>query len=92
MKNIDRYVVQTCICMELEEYKTLILDLTEGYKQVEYTYDGLYYEDTEKAEEEDTSWEGSIEETLSKYFGVTVLSVHADDSEYIGVWICYVNK
>ena len=44
---------------------------------------------TEKAEETETYWNEDITETLSKYFDVTVTSVHADDSEYLRVWICY---
>lgn len=75
--------------MELGDYKELIHKLTGGLKNVEYKYDGIYYEDTEKAEEAETYWNEYITETLSKYFDVTVTSIHADDCEYFGVWICY---
>lgn len=34
-------------------------------------------------------WNEYITDTLSKYFDVTVTSVHADDCEHLGIWICY---
>ena len=89
MKNVENYQLKKCIFMELDDYKELINKITDGLKSVEYEYDGIYYEDTEKAEETETYWNEDITETLSKYFDVTVTSVHADDCEYLGVWICY---
>lgn len=30
--------------------------------------------------------------TLAKYYGVKIIeSIHADDSEYVGIWIAYEN-
>lgn len=89
MKNVENYQLKKCIFMELGDYKELIDKLTGGLKSVEYECDGIYYEDTEKAEETETYWNEYITETLSKYFDVTITSVHADDCEYLGVWICY---
>ena len=59
----------------------------EEMEQQEVT--NLQDNQAEKAEETETYWNEDITETLSKYFDVTVTSVHADDSEYLGVWICY---
>ena len=81
-----------CIFYTFEEYKELILALTDGLKEVEYEYDGIRYCPTEKAEKLDTHYEDSIENVLSKYFNVIVTSVHADDSECLGIWICYEDK
>lgn len=89
MKNMENYQLKKCIFMELEEFKDLILNITGGLKRVEYELDGIYYEDTDEAEESETYWNEYITETLSKYFGVTVTSIHADDCEYLGIWICY---
>lgn len=89
MKNVENYQLKKYILMESDDYKELINKVTDGLKTVEYKYDDIYYEDTEKAEETETYWDEGITETLSKYFDVTVTSVHADDYEYLGVWICY---
>ena len=75
--------------MSFTEYQELILDITDGLKEVNYEYDGIYYEHTEKAEETEVYHNKDITETLSKHFSVIVTSVHADDSEYLGIWICY---
>lgn len=89
MKNTKECQLKKCIFMSFGEYQELILDITDGLKEVKYEYDGIYHEHTEKAEETEVYHNEDITETLSKYFDVTVTSVHADDSEYLGVWICY---
>ncbi len=89
MKNVRESQLKKCIFMELDDYKELIDKVTDGLKGVECDF-GLCYMFTEKAEKTNTYWNESIEETLSKYFDVTVTSIHTDDcEEYIGVWICY---
>lgn len=74
--------------MKYDEYKKLILELTDDLVSVEYE-DGLYYDDTDKANETDTHYNENITDLLSEYFNVNVTSVHADGCEYLGVWICY---
>lgn len=37
----------------------------------------------------DEYWNRDLNETLSEYFQVSVTSVHADDADPIGIWICY---
>lgn len=89
MKNVRENQLKKCIFMELDEYKDLIDRVTDGLKAVEYEF-GLFYMYTDKAENENTYWNEDIEETLSRYFDVTVTSIHADDyEEYVGVWIVY---
>ena len=89
MKNVRENQLKKCIFMELDEFKNLVNRVTDGLKQVEYELDGIYYEDTEKAEETDIYWNKYMNETLSEYFDVEVTSVHTDDCDVIGVWICY---
>lgn len=88
MKNIKEHQLRKCIFMELDEYKDLIDRVTDGLKAVEYEL-GLFYMYTEKAENTNTYWNEHIEETLSKYFDITVTSIHADDYDDVGVWIVY---
>lgn len=92
MKNIEKYQLKKCIFMELDKYKSLILDVTKGLKKVEYDFDYIYYEDTDKAEESGIYHNECIETTLSNYFGVTVTSIHMDDCDSVGIWICYKDE
>ena len=89
MRNTENYSLKKCIFMTLDEFDDLILELTKGLMCVEYEPDGFFYSDTEKTEEIGIRWDGDIEETLSKYFDVTVTSVHADDCDEPGIWVCY---
>lgn len=97
MKNISKYQLKKCIFMSFEEYRKLIFNITDGLKEVIYDFDGIRYDDTDKAEETEVYHNEYITETLSKYFDIKVTSVHADDADYpcifnpnnLGVWICY---
>ena len=97
MKNISKYQLKKCIFMSFEEYQKLILDITDGLKEVYYDFDGIWYDDTDKAEETGVYHNEYMTETLSKYFDVKVTSVHADDADCPcifdtdcrGIWICY---
>jgi inosine/xanthosine triphosphate pyrophosphatase family protein len=92
MRNIENYSLKKTIFMTFDEYKELIKNVTNGLKEPKYEYDGLYYEDTEEAIKQDKYFEENIVESLSKYFDTKITSVHADDSEYLGVWIVYQNN
>ena len=89
MRNIEKYELKKSIFMELDEFNELVLSLTDGLYQVEYELDGIFFSDTEKAEKTGNHWNGDIEETLSEYFDVIVTSIHADDCDLLGIWICY---
>lgn len=88
MKNVKENQLKKCIFMKLAEFESLVIQITDGLKEVEYEF-GMYYIDTDKAEAMDVYWNEDIEKTLSKYFGVNVTSVHADDCDDVGVWIVY---
>ena len=97
VKNVKDTQLKKCIFLTLNEYRELILELSLGLKDVKYE-EGIYYEDTAKAYIddvylEDITDEGSgINEVLSEYFNVEVTSVHTDDCDVVGVWICYKEK
>lgn len=88
MKNVRESQLKKCIFMELDVFTKLIEDITDGLLTVEYE-DGIYTTSTQKAEDTDTWWNENILETLSKHFDVEVTSLHSDNCEYVGVWICY---
>ena len=89
MKNVKENQLKKCIFMEFEEFQILIGTITDGLVTVKCDFEGLWYEDTDKAEETDIYWNEDIQETLSKYYDVEITSVHIDDCDYAGVWICY---
>ena len=91
MRNVKENQVKKCIFMGFDEFKSIVESLTDGLETAKYDEFGIYYGDTEKATESDTYWNEETEDTLSKYFDVTVASCHpdySDDGECIGVWIC----
>lgn len=90
MRNVKENQLKKCIFMGFDEFKSIVESLTDGLETAKYDEFGIHYKDTEKATESDTYWNENMKNTLSKYFGVTVTSCHRDDdSEYVGVWICY---
>ena len=89
MKNVSESEIKKCIFKEFDEFKSVIEEITDGLLTCEYDLDGLCTTETKKAEENETYWEENILNALSEYFGVEVTSFHADDSDYLSVWICY---
>lgn len=87
--NMDLYKNISCIFMPFSEFQILITKLTDGLREITYELDGISFNNTEKAEETDVYWNQYLNETLSEYFQVPVTSVHADDSDPIGIWIAY---
>lgn len=88
MKNVKENQLKKAIFLEFNEFKKLVLKLTDGLKSVN-DENGIYFEDTTKAELTGIYWNEDIYETLSKHFGVKVTSVHSDSCDYLGVWIVY---
>lgn len=89
MKNVRVSQVKKCIFMELEEFEEVVNEVTGGLKKVSYECDGIFFEDTDKAEETEEFWNEEMTDTLSRYYDVEVTSIHADDCEIVGIWICY---
>lgn len=88
MKNTDNYNLINAITMNLDTFKELVEEITDGLATVDYEF-GACITSTDKATETDEYWNESITDTLSKYFGVTVTSWHSDVCEYPMIFICY---
>ena len=86
MKNVRENQLKKCIFMEAEEFKKVFVDVFGEYDEdtneidVEFDLDGIYFC---AISNEDVYTE------LSKYFDVNITSIHIDDCECVGVWICY---
>lgn len=85
MKNVRESQLKTCIFMTEEEFTELGKALFgEGF-EADIDYEGIACQVDEDCIEDEVLFKA-----LAEHFGVkTVTSVHVDDCEYIGVWICY---
>lgn len=84
MKNITPYMLKTCIYLDSERFDEILNEVFGPDIRAEYSLDGIsvFYETAEE--------EPDVKEKLAEYFGVSeITSIHIDDCEYIGVWICY---
>ena len=91
VKNPKHYKLKQkmTICMEFDEFKRMVEDLTDGLKTVVCDFEGMFYEDTNKAYDVDEYWNKHIHETIGEYFGINVSTIHTDGCEYAMVWIVY---
>lgn len=87
MKNVKDNQLKKCICKEYEEFKHDVLAALGNDVEVFCDCDGIYFE---------CKWNGDAictEEILagmSKYYDIEeITSIHIDDCELLGVWICY---
>lgn len=84
MKNVKDYQLKKCIFMETEEFNGVIKKVFGDEFEADFGLDGIcVWSRAEELEDVD------INNGLSEYFDVNVTSVHIDDYDSIGVWICY---
>ena len=84
MKNVKDYQLKKCIFMETEEFDKIIKSIFGENYEAEFSLDGI-----DVSSEFDGLTNEELNEGLSSYFDVTVTSVHIDDCDEIGVWVCY---
>ena len=88
MKNVKENQLKKCIFMGTDEFDTIIKKLFGKTTEVEFTLEGMWI-----GEPNDDCCEipfEDISEKLAEYFDVkNITSVHMDDCDEIGVWICY---
>lgn len=83
MKNVRKNQLKKCIFVELEEFEEVVKEAVGNDVEVECD-EGLYFET-----DEDIVSTEKVLEGLSEYYDVEVTSVHADDCDVIGIWVCY---
>lgn len=89
MRNVNNYMLKKCIFLTSDEYECILKKLFGDTIRVEFSMDGIWvgYDGEDFL---DVCEEPDIYTKLAAYFDVTeVTSVHMDDCEYVGVWICY---
>ena len=82
MKNVRQTQLKKAIFCTLDEFRDIVYDICGDNADVDFDYDGLSFNDG------DGNYQGVID-ALEKYFDVTITSIHADDCDYVGVWIVY---
>lgn len=92
MKNVQEWQLKKCIFMSSDEYDKIVKLLFGSHIEVEFSCDGMWVGNP-NADVLDEVCEISLDELfekLAEYFDVKqVTSVHMDDCDEIGVWICY---
>lgn len=89
MKNVSKNELKKCIYKEYDDFKAIIEEITNGLLTCDFDSDGLTTIASDEAEDTGKIWDGNILTALSKYFDAEVTSFHADDDEFVGIWICY---
>ena len=90
MKNVKSWQLKTCIFIDMDEFDEIIKKVVSDNIVVSYCLDGIYFENKNNTEE--FIDEQDIYKKLAKYFDVkTITSIHIDDFDIVGVWICYHN-
>lgn len=92
MENVTPYNLKTCILLTTDEYSNIIHELLNHEYDVEFSYDGISYMPYDENNEKEVDTD-ALYSQLAEYFSVTkVTSIHTDDCDICGVWLCYTNE
>lgn len=92
MKNVKANQLKTCIYLSIDEFDSIIKSLfDEDVVSYDYDLDGLVFNIYEDEDADGNSITiDTIYSSLANYFDVNqITSIHADDDEYLGVWLVY---
>jgi len=86
-QNVRDAQLKNCIFMTENDFKSVFVKVFGAYKEavneIEVTFDsfeGIYFCGISNNE---------VYKKLGEYFGVSITSIHSDDADTVGVWICY---
>lgn len=85
MKNVRENQLKTCIFLSVDELQNILCDIYQQNIIIHSDLDGCWYESDQDLNIDDND----VCAELSKYFETNVTSIHIDDCESIGVWVCY---
>lgn len=86
MKNVSERQLKTCIFLTQTELEHILSEIEGKPITVNVSLYGL--EPCDEGNESDYDDE-YLRDVLSEYFGVEVTSVHCDDCDVVGIWVCY---
>lgn len=85
MKNVLDSEKKTCIFKTIDDFKRDVLTASNGDINVTTELDGISFNDITKNDFAD-----NINDIMADYYDVKeITSIHIDDCDYTGVWICY---
>ena len=85
MKNVLDSEKKTCIFKTIDDFQRDVRTASKGNIKVTTELDGISFEDTVKNDSAD-----NINSLMADYYDVKeITSIHIDDYDYTGVWICY---
>ncbi|MBQ2389279.1 MAG: hypothetical protein II305_04410 [Clostridia bacterium] len=86
MKNVKENQLKKCIFLTQTELENILSEKLQKTVTVNVDLYGLSVCTEEDMEDMDN---GRLCDELSEYFDVNVSSVHIDDCDIVGVWVCY---
>lgn len=87
MKHVYTHNLKSCIFITTDTFNEVLNKIYNNSISVTYDYEGITVENNKTSDTISTS---DLLEKLAEYYDVTeVTSIHIDDCEYTGVWICY---
>ena len=85
MKNVLDTEKKTCIFKTIDDFERDVRTASKGNIEVTTELDGISFTDISTDDIAD-----NINEIMSSYYDVKeITSIHIDDYDYTGVWICY---
>ena len=85
MKGAKEHQLKKCIYLTLDEFEEIVFNLYDEPIEIEVSLDGITIMTDKDCVDVD-----ELYQRLAKYFDVDeVTSIHADDCEYVGIWIVY---
>lgn len=85
VKHVRANQLKTCIFIEGSQFEQTVKAILGNNVSVTYDYDGIAFH-SDNDDELETAY---IYDKLSEYYGVHITSIHIDDCDVVGVWICY---
>lgn len=87
MKNVNENEIKKCIFKLIDNFERNVRNAFNGKVDVVINLEGIYFK---KLSTNELINERVIYRILSRYYDVSeITSIHVDDCDYTGVWICY---
>lgn len=87
MKNVNENEIKKCIFKLIDNFERNVRNAFNGKVDVVINLEEIYFK---KLSTNELINERVIYRILSRYYDVSkITSIHIDDCDYTGVWICY---
>lgn len=84
MQNVRESQLKKCIFLTKDEFQEILETIYEAPVVVHPDLDGIWYESSVEIDD------ANLLVKLKEYYDVKeVTSIHCDDCDYVGIWVCY---